>query len=62
MPISGGTRTTNYNVIQYDSTSGRITSLKVSYKTDYGTYFEMDGDIIMDRELKVEGSVDYVKD
>lgn len=48
-------------LIQCDK-SGRVISLRVIYKTDYGTYFEMDGDLILDRELKVEGSLDYVKD
>ncbi len=42
--------------------NGRVTSLKIIYKTDFRTYFEVDGDLIVDRELKVEGSVDYVKD
>jgi hypothetical protein len=61
MPMSSGKIIKSNNVYKFD-TNGRITSLKIIYKTDYGTYFEMDGDLIIDRELKVEGSVGYVKD
>jgi hypothetical protein len=59
MPISGGKITVNSNSYQCD-TNGRIISLKISYRTDYGTYFEVDGDVT--RTLEVKGSVDYVKD
>jgi hypothetical protein len=61
MPIHGGIKTVNYNTVSYDS-NGRITHLKVSYRTNYGTYFEMDGDIIRDRKLEAEGSLGYIKD
>jgi len=38
--------------------NGVVTSLKVVYKTDYGSYFEVDGDLV--RTLEVEGSSAYV--
>ena len=60
MPISGG-KIIKGGSMEYGLTDGRLTSLGVVYKTDYGTYFEMDGDLKMDRELQVAGSVDYVK-
>lgn len=40
-------------------TSGRIISIGIVYKTDYGTKFKVDGDLI--RTLEVEGSTDYVR-
>lgn len=61
MTIDGGRIYRSSNFIQSDE-NGRIISLTIIYKTDYGTYFEVDGDLIVNRELKVEGSVDYVKD
>jgi hypothetical protein len=59
MPISGGKRTVTNAVIEYD-TSGRITSLGITYRAEYGTCFKVDGDLT--KTLEVKGSVDYVKD
>lgn len=58
--MDGGKIIKSNSAYEYD-TNGRITSLEIIYKTDYGTYFEMDGDLMIDRELKVGGSVGYVK-
>jgi len=45
------------NSIAFDS-NGIMTCLKVIYKTEYGTRFEVDGDLT--RVLKVNGSDRYV--
>jgi hypothetical protein len=60
MPISGGKIIKSGN-IRYDLTNdGRLSSLKITYKVNYGTYFEVDGDLTS--TLEVEGSLTYVKD
>jgi len=58
MPISGGIRTVVKTAIEYD-TDGRIASLGITYRAEYGTSFEVDGDLT--KTLEAKGSVDYVK-